>query len=515
MLTGSILLIAGVLIGKTSYRIGLPLLLIFLLVGMGFGVDGLGLQFNDVHSAQFIGMIALCVILFSGGLSTRISSIRPVIASGIMLSTVGVLLTALFTGLFIWWLSGMVWTNIHFALLPALLLAATMSSTDSASVFGILGSQKVGLKNNLRPMLELESGSNDPMAYMITIILIDAITLSSSLSGWALCKMLLLQFAVGGLVGAVMGKLTQWLVRVYMRMGGRKGAGEDPAQAVSMIGILITGSVFLTFAIANDLGGNGYLAVYLTGILIGNAALPNQRGITKFVDGLAWLSQIVVFLMLGLLVNPAEMLTVAPVSLIIGAFMILIGRPLSVFMTLLPFRRLSLQSKLFVSWVGLRGAVPIIFATYPVVAGIEGASHIFNIVFFVTLLSLLVQGTTVISAARRLGLVEEETPHADDFGIQLDDSLPTSLDTIVLTDSHLSRGDTLGAMSLPKGSLVIMIKRDDRYIVPNGTLRLLPGDTLLLMQETESASNSADFGAIYLFSTGLQAVSGALVIRTH
>ncbi|OKY85358.1 MAG: K+/H+ antiporter [Bacteroidales bacterium 52_46] len=484
LMTGSILLIAGVLIGKTSYRIGLPLLLIFLLVGMGFGVDGLGIHFNDMHSAQFIGMIALCIILFSGGLSTRISSIRPVIAPGLMLSTIGVVLTALFTGLFIWLLSGMEWTNIHFALLPSLLLAATMSSTDSASVFGILGSQKVGLKHNLRPMLELESGSNDPMAYMITIVLIDAITLSGPLSGWALCKMLLLQFAVGGLAGAAMGKLTQWLIRVYVRMGGKKGAAEDPSQTVSMSGILVIASVFLTFALASELGGNGYLAVYITGIFVGNASLPNRKGITKFVDGLTWLSQIVVFLMLGLLVNPADMLAVAPVSLMIGVFMILVGRPLSVFLTLTPFRKLSLRSKTFVSWVGLRGAVPIIFATYPVVAGVEGASQIFNIVFFVTLLSLIVQGTTVIAAARRLGLVEEEAPQADDFGIQLDDDMPTSLHTLVLTEEHFINGNTLGSMSLPQGSLVIMIKRSDKYMVPNGRLALHPGDTLLLMQES-------------------------------
>lgn len=487
MMIGSVLLIAGVLIGKSSYRIGLPLLLIFLLVGMGFGVDGLGIQFNDMHTAQFIGMVALCVILFSGGLSTRVSSIRPVIAPGVMLSTVGVLLTALFTGLFIWCLSGMAWTNIHFALLPSLLLAATMSSTDSASVFGILGSQRVGLRYNLRPMLELESGSNDPMAYMITIVLIDAMTLSGSLNGWALCVMLLLQFAVGGLVGVAMGRLTRWLVSVYIRMGGKKGSAEDPAQAASMTGILIVGSVFLTFAIATELGGNGYLAVYLTGILIGNASLPNRKGITKFVDGLAWLSQIVVFLMLGLLVNPAEMLVVAPVSLIIGVFMIVIARPLGVLLTLLPFKKLPLRPKLFVSWVGLRGAVPIIFATYPVVAGIEGASQIFNIVFFVTLLSLLVQGTTVIAAARCFGLVEEETPQPDDFGIELDDNLPTSLDTLILTGSDLAGGDTLGSMSLPEGALVIMIRRGDRYLVPNGTLRLLAGDALLLMRQTDTA----------------------------
>lgn len=227
----------------------------------------------------------------------------------------------------------------------------------------------------------------------------------------------------------------------------------------------------------------------IAGIILGNSQLPNRKGVTKFVDGLTWLSQIVVFLMLGLLVNPAEMLSVTPVSLMIGVFMILLGRPLSVFLTLIPFRKMSLKSKTFVSWVGLRGAVPIIFATYPVVAGIEGASQIFNIVFFVTLLSLLVQGTTVITAARRLGLVEEESPQADDFGIEIDDNMPTSLNTMVLADEHFSNGNTLGAMSLPKGTLVIMIKRADRYIIPDGTMPLHPGDTLLLMQESPRSAS--------------------------
>lgn len=482
LLVGSTILVAGVLIGKSSYRIGLPLLLIFLLVGMAFGVDGLGVRFSDVHTAQFIGMIALCVILFSGGMSTKISAIRPVIVPGLVLATVGVLLTALVTGLFIWWLSGMSWTNIHFALLPSLLLASTMSSTDSASVFGILGSQKVGLKNNLRPMLELESGSNDPMAYMLTVILIEAVQLGGSISGLALLGQLLLQFGVGALAGWLMGRLTLWLIRAYNRIGGKADA-VDPGQASAMIAILMLGSMFFTFAMSTDFGGNGYLAVYILGMVLGNARIPARRSITKFVDSLTWLAQIVVFLMLGLLVNPAEMIGVAPVSLLIAAFMIFVGRPLSVFVSLAPVRKISLRSKAFVSWVGLRGAVPIIFATYPVVAGVEGASQIFNIVFFVTLLSLLVQGTTVIPAAKTLNLTDSSTSDDDDFGVELADELPTSLQTLTLTEQHLAQGDTLSAMRLPAGSLVMMVKRDGRYMVPNGSLRLKPSDILLIIRE--------------------------------
>lgn len=485
LLIGSLLLVAGILIGKTGYRTGLPLLLIFLIVGMIFGTDGIGIQFSDIHTAGFIGMVALCVILFSGGMGTSLSAIRPVIVPGLLLSTVGVLFTALITGLFIWWLSGMAWTNIHFALLPSLLLAATMSSTDSASVFGILGGRKVALRNNLRPMLELESGSNDPMAYMLTIILIEALTMGGSLSAGEIIGELLLQFGVGAAGGLVMGRLTLRLINLYGRLGGTAAAGEDPSQSTSMAAILIIGCVFFTFTITTALAGNGYLAVYICGIVIGNARFPNRRAISKFIDGMTWLAQIVVFLMLGLLVNPHEMVDVAAVSLLIGIFMILVGRPLSVFLSLLPMpmRKVSLRSRLFVSWVGLRGAVPIIFATYPVVANVEGASQIFNVVFFVTLLSLLLQGTTVIASARRLGLIDNNAADDDTFGVELADELPTSLQTLTLTPDHLAAGATLRDMTLPAGALVMMIRRNGRYIVPNGTRRLHPGDTLLIIRE--------------------------------
>lgn len=483
LLIGSTLLVAGILAGKSSYRIGLPLLLIFLLTGMVFGTDGLGIQFSDIHTAQSIGMVSLCVILFSGGMGTKISSIRPVILPGLMLSTVGVLLTALFTGLFIWWLSGMGWTNIHFPLIVSLLLAATMSSTDSASVFGILGAHNTGLRHHLRPMLELESGSNDPMAYMLTIVLIEAATTDVTLSAWHVVGELLMQFGVGIAGGLLTGKLTLWLTSVYRRLGGRAADSEDPSQTVAMTAILIVGCIFFSFAATTALGGNGYLAVYLCGIKVGNGRLVGQRGIGRFIDGITWLAQIVVFLMLGLLVNPHEMLAVAAVSLLIGVFMIIVGRPLSVFLSLLPLRKIGLKPKLFVSWVGLRSAVPIIFATYPVVAHVEGASQIFNIVFFVTILSLLVQGTTVIAAAKRLGLVEKASSADDHFGVEIPEELPTSLHTLTLTESHLVKSDLLRDLDLPQGSLVIMIRRGGRYIVPNGRRRLQPSDVLLIIRE--------------------------------
>lgn len=484
LLLGAVLLIAGVLIGKSGYRTGLPLLLIFLLVGMAFGSDGLGIQFENMVVAQNIGMVALCIILFTGGMSTSLSAIRPVLAPGLILSTAGVLLTALLTGFFIFWLSGMPWTNIHFALLPSLLLASTMSSTDSASVFGILGARRAALKQNLRPMLELESGSNDPMAYMLTILLVEAVMVGNELSGMTLVLQLLLQFGVGAAGGVALGYLTRKLLDFYRRIGGRS-ANEDAGQATALSSILVIAMVFLTYALTTDFGGNGYLAVYICGIVLGNSTLPHRRSISKFMDGLTWLAQIVVFIMLGLLVNPREMLSVAAVSTLIGVFMILVGRPASVFLCLLPFRRITLKAKAFVSWVGLRGAVPIIFATYPVVADVPGASQIFNIVFFVTLLSLVVQGTTVIGAARKLKLEEAPQPTENDFGIELAEENGTSLHTRVLDEADLAGGCTLRDITLPPGSLVMMIRRDERYIVPDGKRRLAPGDALLIIKEED------------------------------
>lgn len=484
LLVGSMLLIAGVFLGKTGYRRGLPMLLVFLVVGMCFGTDGLGIQFSNAHIAMDVGMLSLCVILFSGGMDTRLSAIKPVIVPGLILSTVGVLLTALLTGLFVWWLSGMSWTNIHFAFLPSLLLAATMSSTDSASVFGILGSRKVGLREHLRPMLELESGSNDPMAYMLTIVLIEALTIGSGVSGWSLLYQIVLQFVVGGFGGYLIGKVALRLIGYYRRIGG-SGVSEDAMQTSSMVSILLLATLFFTFSSTSLLGGNGYLAVYVCGIVIGNSSSSTIRATSKFMNGLTWFAQIVVFLMLGLLVNPHELLVVAPVSLLIGAFMIIIGRPVSVFLCLAPIRKLSLNARCFVSWVGLRGAVPIIFATYPVIADIEGADKIFNIVFFVTLLSLLIQGTTVVKSAKMLNLEVSEEEKDSNFGVELADDIPTTLETITLDQSHFRTGDTLRDMKidLQAGSLVIMVRRKGKYFVPNGRRHLRPGDVLLIMKE--------------------------------
>ena len=468
LLIGSILLFVSVIVGKTGYKFGVPALLLFLIVGMIFGSDGLGLQFHNADEAQFIGMVALSIILFSGGMDTKYSDIRPILSPGIVLSTAGVLLTALFTGVFIWWISGMHWSNISFPIITSLLLAATMSSTDSASVFAILRSQNINLKHNLRPMLELESGSNDPMAYMLTVVLIQLVQASGMNCG-EIALSFAIQFIVGGAIGYVSGRAAVFMLN------------KLNIDNQALYPILLLAFVFFTFSITDLIHGNGYLAVYIAGMLVGNSKIKYRKEIVTFMDGLTWLFQIIMFLCLGLLVNPHEMFEIAIVASLIGIFMIFIGRPLSVLLCLMPFRNLTTKSRLFVSWVGLRGAVPIIFATYPVVAGIDGADAIFNIVFFITILSLVIQGTTVSFIANKLGLSIPVEKKSNEFGVELPEEINTNLSDMVITEKDIAGGDTLKEMSLPKGTLVMIVKRDEEFLIPNGTLKLHVGDRLLLI----------------------------------
>lgn len=473
LLIGSILLFVSIIVSKTGYRFGIPTLLVFLLVGMLFGSDGLGLQFHNASEAQFIGMMALSIILFSGGMDTKYVDIKPVLTQGILLSTLGVLLTTLFTGLFIYWISGFTHVSITMSLITALLLAATMSSTDSASVFNILRSQSMNLKFNLRPMLELESGSNDPMAYMLTIVLIQFIN-STGMGAGDIALSFLIQFVVGGVAGFLLGKLAV-LVLNGINL-------KNP----SLYPILLLSFIFFTFTLTDLCKGNGYLAVYIAGMMVGNKRIVNRREISTFMDGMTWLFQIIMFLSLGLLVNPHEMLGIAIPATLIGIFMILVARPLSVMVCLLPFKKMNFNSRLLVSWVGLRGAVPIIFATYPVVAQVPGSTQIFNIVFFITILSLLVQGTTISRMARMLHLDAPLKKTGNDFGVEIPEEINTDLRDIVLTDSILEKGDRLKDMHLPKGTLVMLIKRGEEFMIPNGSLQLKAGDKLLIISEGKS-----------------------------
>ncbi|MFA6862669.1 MAG: potassium/proton antiporter, partial [Dysgonamonadaceae bacterium] len=374
LLISSVLFFVSMVVGKAGHKFGIPVLLLFLGVGMLFGQDGFGLQFHNIQTAQIIGTIALSIILFSGGLDTKFLEIQPIIYPGVVLATGGVLLTALFTGVFIWWLSHALIPSLGIGMLTALLLASTTSSTDSASVFGILRSRGTVLKNNLRPLLELESGSNDPMAYMLTVTFITIIN-AGGVNFWQVSLLIIVQLVVGALAGYYLGKLSVILIN-RIRLDN---------SALYPI-LLFTFGMFI-FSLTYFLQGNGYLAIYIAGLVIGNSKFVHKRTSMRFMDGLAWMSQIILFLTLGLLVNPLELLSanVLVPGLIISAFIIVIARPVTVFLTLIPFKRISLRDKTFISWVGLRGAVPIIFAILTLAADVPHARWIFNIVFIITL----------------------------------------------------------------------------------------------------------------------------------
>lgn len=469
----SVILFLSIFAGKAGYRFGLPALLIFLGVGMLFGSDGLGIQFSNPGITQFIGMLALSIILFSGGMDTKFSEVKPIAAQGVVLATFGVLATTFITGGFIYYLSRLV-TGYETLTFPvSLLMAAVMSSTDSASVFSILRSKGVYLKQRLRPTLELESGSNDPMAYMLTLLLIAYIQMGGMDLKDAVLS-LFIQLSVGAVAGYLFGRLAVFIIN------------KINIDNQSLYPILLLATAFFTFSATTLCQGNGYLAVYIAGLVVGNARIVHKKSIGTFFDGFAWLWQIVMFLTLGLLVNPHELIPVAPIGLTVGIFMILVARPVSVFLSLLPFRNFTFKGKLYISWVGLRGAVPIIFATYPLIAGVQHASLIFNVVFFITILSLLIQGTTVTLAAKWLDQIDEPAKK-DAFGIELPEDIKSAMSEIEITPAVLAHGNKLMQLTLPDHTLAVMVKRDGLYFIPKGNTELKENDILLMISDNDEA----------------------------
>src|SRR5690606_17715080 len=382
LLVGSILLFVSIVVGKTSYKFGVPTLILFLAIGMLAGSDGIGgIHFDNPRIAQFIGIVSLNFILFSGGLDTNWTSVKPILREGLVLSTVGVLLTALSLGTFVWFVT-------DFTIYESMLLGSIVSSTDAAAVFSILRAKSLALKTNLRPTLELESGSNDPMAYVLTIAFL-TLVINQDQSVWSIIPMFLQQMIVGGIAGFAFGRLSKFIInKIKLDFEG-------------LYPVLVISLMFITFSATDAIGGNGFLAIYICAVFLGNQDLIHKKTILKMYDGLAWLMQIVLFLTLGLLVFPTHIFPVVGIGLLISVFLILVARPLSVFISLAPFK-MKTRRKLYISWVGLRGAVPIVFATYPLLAGIEKADMIFNIVFFISVTSVLVQGTTLTTVAHWL-----------------------------------------------------------------------------------------------------------------
>ena len=472
LLLSSILLFAAILVTKLGTRFGVPSLLLFLLLGMAVGQDGLGLHFEDYEVAESIGHFAMTIILFTAGLETSLAESKPVLRQGAVLSTAGVMVTVLLTGGFIWLAAGKV---VGSSVLGCFLLAAVMGSTDSASVFSVLRSKRIHLRENLGPMLELESGSNDPMAYTLTIILVKLISDGSRMAtgGWSLffhgLLVLVLQIVVGIAVGIAVGFAAKWAIS-RIRLSG-----------FSLYAILILSVGFFSNGLASLLKGNGLLALYIAAIIVGNMdKFPYRKEILHFFDGMTWLMQLVMFLLLGLLARPSQMLHVLVPALLVGLFIMLVARPASVFLCLLPFRKLSARAKFLTSWVGLKGAGPILFALCPVVAGFEGSSEMFNMVFLITLFSLLLQGTSLTPVARMLRLCYDEDPKAETFGMEIPEEMGMLRDHTV-SEEDLSAGTTLRDLSLPHGIRVMMVRRGDRFLVPHGSMILEPGDRLIII----------------------------------
>ncbi len=470
LLIGALLLFVAVLAGKAAYRLGAPALLLFLGVGVLFGYNDF-VSFHSVDFAEFVGMVALCIILFGGGMDTTFSDIRPVMIPGVVMATLGVALTAAIVGLFIYFVAPLVGVSQDISIPFALLMAATMSSTDSASVFSILRTKKQGLMENLRPLLELESGSNDPMAYVLTVVLVSVVT-GDNVSASGVVGTFFVQMLVGAVLGYAFGRATVWIInKINIRSNQ------------SLYSVLLLACAFFVFSFTTMAYGNGYLAVYIAGLVVGNMKIVHRNMLRIFFDSFTWLLQIVLFLILGLLVNVHELLSTDVLIMggLIGLFMILVARPVAVFLSLAPFRNFTIKARTYVSWVGLRGAVPIIFALYSVSHGVENSDFLFNVVFIVTIISLLVQGTTVSGMANWLNLSFKERERT--FKLVVPDHIRSEFSEIEVNGSMLRNGKTLKDIRLPGHTLVVMVYRAGNYFVPKGDTELHKADKLLVVSD--------------------------------
>ncbi|OFZ53248.1 MAG: K+/H+ antiporter [Bdellovibrionales bacterium RIFOXYC1_FULL_54_43] len=464
ILGGAILLFFSVIASKASGKLGIPALLLFLAVGMLAGSDGIGkIYFDDPYLAEALGTVALAFILFSGGLNTEWSEVRPVIRSGILLSTIGVLVTCILTGAF-------ATAVLQLSVLEGLLLGAIMSSTDAAAVFSVLRSKRVSLKGEIKPLLELESGSNDPMAVFLTVGLLLLLG-QQEVSAVRLVPMFFQQM----ILGTVLGFLSSKSIKRLLNGIRLEYDGLYPVFTISC--------VLIVFSLTQVVGGNGFLAVYVSGLILGRENFVHKRSLTLFHDGLAWLMQISMFLTLGLLVFPSRLPAVMVPGLAISAFLILVGRPAGVFLTLIG-SGYQFKEKLMVSWVGLRGAVPIILATYPLLAGIAKADTIFHIVFFIVLTSTLLQGTSIPYVARWLG-VDAPLKEKFRYPLQYVPAADVKNDLVELEISPNSPvvGKTIIEVAIPKDALIVLLQRKGDVFVPRGGTRFEANDTILVLSD--------------------------------
>ncbi|MBQ6002222.1 MAG: potassium/proton antiporter [Synergistaceae bacterium] len=463
LVTG-LLLFLSLVAGALSEKIKVPALILFLGIGMVAGVDGPGgLNFSDANAANNVGTFALAFILFSGGFQTKWSDIKPIVTQGVVLSTLGVLLTAVVMAVPIAFLP-------MFSYKDAFLLGAIVSSTDAAAVFSILKTQKVGVKGAIRPLLEFESGSNDPMAVFLTITAMTWLT-SPDVPLDELAVKFVVQMTAGGAMGYIMGRFACWAIqRLHV-----ENEALYPVWGISI--------VMATFGITESVYGNGYLAVYVCGIVMGGGDFLYKYSLQRFHEGFAWLMQIIMFLVLGLLVTPTEVadMSVMSMGFLISFCLMFVARPVAVFAGMM-FSRFNWREKLFVSWTGLRGAVPIILATYPLTAGHPQARYMFNVIFFVVLTSVMLQGKTLAWFAKFLG-IDAEVREAKTWTLNFDITPASGTDETREVDLPYDAaviGMAVKDLRFPDGVTILLINRGDKYLIPKGGTVLERDDTLLI-----------------------------------
>jgi potassium/hydrogen antiporter len=464
LLLTSLLLFAGVLLSKTSSRLGVPSLLLFLGLGMLAGSEGvLGVEFEDFAGAQSFGIVALAFILFSGGAGTAWSRVRRVLIPGVALATAGVLLSAVVVG-------AVAAAILGVELLEGMLLGSIIASTDAAAVFSILRSRGVAIVPRLRYLLELESGSNDPAAVFLTVGMIGLIQGTGD-SVLDLLQLFVVQMGVGLVMGVLLARGAVLLInRLHLEYDG-------------LYPVLTVAFVLLTYEGTAWLGGSGFLATYVAGLTMANAEFLHKRSLLRFHDALAWLMQIAMFVVMGLLVFPSQLVPVAGQALLVAAVLMLVARPLAVLLMLGPLRTAPREIAL-ISWVGLRGATPIILATFPVVAGVHNAETIFHVVFFVVLLSVAAQGTTIPTVARRLGLTMDVPPaHTYTFDAVIAGDDGHGLREASIVAGSPADGRSIVGLRLPPGVLVVLLYRGGQVMVPQGGTVLQAGDRILLLAE--------------------------------